>query len=529
MTRKHAIIYSLAALGILAIPLQAVIDPSLDNIACACLALASSLFTLMYLNFTDALQTQPLSTFSIFGFCVTTQLGALLLQTVAWTSLSASLYNGVYTFATLALYQTIAIGVHAVYRYFYRPRPDSMHLVRGFLSWLGVYLTPSCGALWLIGLVGLASYSVYVSEPIYESTVGKFGQAFNFLAWAPFLIPFYLHDTGNDYCKWQLQRWLLVLYEVSLVALGLALNTRGVMFFGVATVGLLYLLSAMRSDVPVDSRSILRVAGLVCVALILVRPVSNLTTAMVIARGLGLNAPVAVKIERTFEVWRNPALIEAYRAHQAELQLRSAYDEHYVENPILARFVMTKFHDNALHFANGIRTEDGHRRLQDVSIELFWAILPQPVLDLLDINVDKAELDFSVGDLLPYLSKGSKLGTHRVGSMFAQGIALFGPLFPFVFAALCLCFFALMNLLTIRRENALAAVSALGMLQIWIYFYSGISYEGLNKAFLFIVRNFEQTIIIYCVVFGMVRLFLRLKTASFAIPPAPERHSGSRV
>jgi hypothetical protein len=528
MTSRRVIIFGLAALALLAVPIQAVIDPSIENIACACIVLASSLVMLMYIGCTDALATQPLSTFALFGFCVTTQLGALLIQSVEWTSLRGSLFDGMYTFGTLAFYQSIAIIVHATFRFFSRPRSRSVHLVRGLLTWAGIYLTPSCNELWLIGFVGLASYVVYISEALLGSPLGKIGLAVNYLAWAPFLIPFYLLEVGNHYCNWRLNRSLLLGYAATLVGLGLALNTRGVMFFGVATVGLLYLLAGMRSDRPLSGRAFFRIGGLVAIVVVLATPTSNLITAMAIARGLG-RAPVVTKVERTFQVWQRPELIAAYRVDQAAAQRRRAYDEHYIENPILARFVMTKFHDNSLHFAAGIRTDDANKRLRNVSVQLLWAILPQPILDMLGVDVNKDDFNFSMGDYLPYLSHGTPLGGHSVGSMLGHGLALFGPLFPFIFAALCLGFFAVMNLLTIQHPDGTATVSALGMLQIWSYFAYGISYGGLQEAFEFLIRNFEQGILIYALVFGAARLILRPRIQRSLVTGPPRLDSGSQV
>jgi hypothetical protein len=508
MSVKRAIIAATLALAVLASLLQVVIDSSPENAVSVCLVLASSISMLLYISYSDAMSSQPLSTFVIFGFCVTSQLGALLVQTVAWTALKSSLYDPVYTFGTLAFYQAIAMGVHASYRFFSASKPNKIQFFRGVLEWAGLYRTPRCNELWLIGCVGLASYVVYVKESILLSPLGKFGMAFNFLAWAPFLIPFFVREAGETYCHWRLNRLVLIGYAVILVGLGLALNTRGVMFFGVATIGLLYLLTAMRSDSVVTPRSIVRITALAAMIFVVAGPVSDLVTAMAIARGLG-KVPVTVKIEKTYRVWRRPDLIAAYRAYQARALIHKAYDDHYIENPILARFVLTKYYDNALHFASRISTDDARSSLQDVSVKYFWAVLPAPVLGFLGVNVTKTDLDYSMGDYLPYLTGGGPLGGHRVGSMLGQGIVLFGPLFPFVFAAICLGLFGLMDLLTMRHVSGMAAISVLGMLQIFSYFISGLVYEGLHVVFYFFVRNFEQTVLVYVVVFAFARRILR--------------------
>lgn len=520
MTARRLIIYGLAVLASLALPLQAIIDPSIENIACACLVLASSLMVLIYIGCTDALKTQPLSTFSIFGFCVTTQLSALLFQTASWKPVSASLYDGMYTFGTLAFYQAIAIGVHAAYCFFKRPRPEGVHLVRGVLAWAGLYLTPSCRVLWLFGAIGLASYAVYVNEGLLASPLGKVGLAINFLSWAPFLIPSYRLEFGDSYCNWGRTRLWLVAYTAILVGLGVALNARVVMFFGVITVGLLYLLAGMRDDNPLPGRSVLRMGAIAAVAIVLAAPMSNLTTSMAIARRFG-PAPILTKIERIIDVWQRPELIRAYRAEQVDAQRAKSYDEYYVANPIAARFVLTKYVDNSLHFGSLIVSEDAKSRLWNVSVKFLWAALPGPVLKTFGVPVDKDELNFSMGDYLSYLSHGDELGGHRMGVMFGQGNALLGPLLPFLFAVICLVMYGLMDLLTIKHATGLSTISALGMLQIWRFFNGGLMYEGLHSVFDFVIRNFWQIALIYVLVQSFARIVLPRNNWIGQTPSAP--------
>ena len=102
--------------------------------------------------------------------------------------------------------------------------------------------------------------------------------------------------------------------------------------------------------------------------------------------------------------------------------------------------------------------------------------------------------------------------------MFAQGIALFGPLFPFIYAAICLALFALMDLLTIRPAVGAASISALGMLEIWTYFMGGVTYESLHKVLHLFVRSFEQTVLIYALLFAVARLVQRQTKSKAGVP-----------
>jgi hypothetical protein len=482
--------------------------------------LASSLTVLLYVAGTKALETQPLSTFAIFGFCVTSQLGALLVQTATWTALRSSLYDPIYTFGTLALYQGIALLAHIAYRFFSLERPTRVGILRGLLDWAGVYRVPTSGTLWFMGCIGLVSF--FFSRNL--GVIGKVALAFNFLTWGPFLIPFYLSQVGDAYCNARRNKMLLGVFAMAMVVLGVGLNARGIMFAGVVTVALLYLLAGMRSQAPLRRRSIIRLCALAAVLAAVSVPLSDLATSMVIAREWRGKVSAAEMIRTTLHVWRTPKLIATYRAGAEAASRYKSYDEHYIDNALLARFVGTKYVDNSLHFARGISTDDSKARLRDVSLRFMWAALPTPVLHRLGINVDKDQLGFSMGDYLAYLSRGLPLGAHKVGSMLAQGIALFGPLFPFIFAAICLVLFGVMDLLTLRPLAGAASLSALGMLQIWSFFNAGLVYEGLHTAFTFLVRSIELTVLIYVFVSRLAGLLFRFKEAMIGMPAAPTWH-----
>jgi hypothetical protein len=440
-------------------------------------------------------------------------LGALLVQTLAWTSVSKSLYAPLYTFGTLALYQGIALLAHATYCSFSASTPGDPGFFRGLLGWAGLYRIPSCGTLWFMGCLGLVSF--FFSRQ--EGSLAKVVMAFNFLAWTPFLIPFYRREVGESYCNARRNRWLLGGYILVVAMLGMALNARGIMFVGVLTVALLYLLAGMRSNRVVTTRSLLRIGALAAVLLALSGPLSDLTTSMAIARQWRGKVSAVQMIQTTYSIVRRPALIAAAKAEGAARARYAAYDEHYIENSVLARFVTTKYHDNMLHFAGLIASPESRAFLVDITVKQLWSAVPGPVLDFIGVGDVKEVLNASMGDYLSYLGRGTRLGAHVVGSIFAHGIALFGPLFPFVYAAICLVLFALMDLLTIRSATGAATVSSLGMLQIWNYFSGGLSYDSLSGPFDFIIRNFWQTAMIYALVFGLARSLAGAKRSALAV------------
>jgi hypothetical protein len=517
MTIKYAILNTLMGLTMLAFPLQCIIDSSSVNIASACIVFFSSMTLLAYIKWAGAADDQPVSTVALLGFCITTQLGALLVQTAYWTPLQFSLYDPLYTFGTLAFYLAIALAMHVVYRFFSKPDPTRIGIFRGFLAWTGIYAVPPIWALWFMGIFGLLTFPVSAREGL----PARIAAGFNFLTWAPFLIPLYLREIGPAYCNARRNNIALVVYGVLVLLLGVALNVRVVMFIGVATVGLLYLLVGMRSNMPLTRTAVVRVAWLGVILAILSVPLSDLATSMAIARGArGKISPVEM-VKKTISVWRRPALIAEYRRETSAVARFAAYDEHYIANPLLARFVETKFHDNAMHFASALTTDSAKAHLTQVTIADTWAVLPTPLLKILGVGVDKDDLNYSMGDYLAYLSRGVRLGGRKTGSMFAQGIAVMGPLFPILYAFLCLFLYKLMELLTIRNKSGGANLSALAMMNLWTFFYRGITAEALSNVFVFLLRGFAQSILIYVIIFGIARLFFGGKRSHQASLVAP--------
>jgi len=116
--------------------------------------------------------------------------------------------------------------------------------------------------------------------------------------------------------------------------LGLAINARAVIFAGIATVGLLYFLRAMRSDALVTGRALRRIGALALILLAISGPVSDLTH-----RGhRQASARKGLPGHHDPHNASNLAATRGDRSLQGQLENRGAfgaYDEHYIANPML--------------------------------------------------------------------------------------------------------------------------------------------------------------------------------------------------
>jgi hypothetical protein len=448
--------------------------------------------------------------FVIFGFCLTTQLGALLVQTAYWTPLRFSLYDSIYTFGTLAFYQAIALGVHVIYSYF-SARPGSKDSwARGILRKGGVYHIPSAAALWVMAAIGVSGY--FLASRI--GVISKIGQGVAFLLWAPFLIPFL--RQGDDAVSAIPPRLFgfLASYSLLIGLFAIATNGRGMIFKGALTVFLLYLLQGLRSTSRVKAPAVLKLGVAALVAALTLQPFGGLVAAMGAARASRGKIPPMEMVAKTYDFLRHPELIRG--APDADPDARSylrAYDEIYIKSSLFGRFVETKFHDNALHFGRSIVTEDSLQRLRKVTTDTSLADMPLPLLRLLDINVDKTTLRFSMGDYLFYLNHGGGLGGFKTGSMFGQGVALFGALLPLVYAVVCFAMFHWMRLFTDVGKTGAVSLSAVAMMNIWTLFQYGITAESLADFLASVVREYPQWIFMYVIALLSARLLLGARYA----------------
>jgi hypothetical protein len=463
--------------------------------------LASSLAILLYILWTDAIQTHPLSTFAIFGFCVTSQFGALLAQSASGTSLTQNLRQPLETFGWLALFQAVALLAHTLYRTFSRPQEAGRaSFLKSLLERGGLYQTPSVGTLWAMGLMGICG-QLLSSAP---GTLGKVGQSFSFVAWAPFLIPMFAAQVGPAYCSKKRNYPLLAVYIAGIAFLGLAANARGMMLSGLMTIAMVSLLRAMRSTQPVRAVQLARFAlvGLVVAAMAI--PLSDLMVAMSIARKSRGNISAMKMVEDTFYYVTQPDKLKSRRESDRQAGSLSSYDETYFDNPLLGRLMETKFHDNAMYFASKLAERD-KEKLWDITGDFLWATLPDPALKAIRIKVEKDNMRFSMGDYLSYLSGAGDLGGYKTGSGFGQGLALFGSYFVLLYFCLCPILFWAVDVLAYRSVQGGVLVSALGMLGIWRMFQYGITGESLQYLFMAVVRGLPQNILMYLLMLYLAR------------------------
>jgi len=489
MTYSKLINNAFILLTILAFLAQLFIDFSTVNIATSSIILCSTLSTMFYIRWSSAIETHPLSTIAIFGFCISSLGSALWIQSFSWLAVSYNLRQPLVTFSMLAIYLGIAIIAHMLYRIMNKKSVDKKPglLIRALDS-LEIYAQPSPSVLWGLGLIGLFALLLHMVSPV--------ANGLTFLAWAPVLIFVNKDRYEKDYFIAKIHYLAFSLHLTIITLFAMFFNTRRMLLEGIATLLLIYFIKAMRSEKIFNPAFFYRIATTLLILTTLSYPLTDLATAMVIARAERGKVSPIVSVQNTIENFTDKAKLARYRALAKLKGASSSYEENYINNPLFARLCVSKFHDNAIYFGGRVSDKD-RVYLQEKTIGFFWKVLPQPFLDTLKIDIDKLDYEYSMGDLLAQMAVGIPLGAWRTGSVFGHGLAIFGHSFLLVYFALCFILFTAIDIFSKRDANGNAVISTIGWLSIWQTFLFGITADSIGYLVNGMLRNPIQLIILY--------------------------------
>jgi hypothetical protein len=485
---------------------QLLIEPATDNVVCSLLILGSSSLTIQYLRISHAFERVPLSAFALLGLCMTTQWGALVLQSACATPVTRYLRDPVRTFELLGLYQVVAVMAHAMFSHLRATLSLRRLIAERVLEPLGVFHIPRPGELWVMGVLGTAA-SYFTHTGFDSSTSDRVLASANFFFVAPFLIPLLHRRYGAAYCDLRVQGAVLVCYALVAFGLGIATNVRALTFGGVMATGVIYSLFALRDPRPVRTATMWKIGAAAVAGILALGFIGDLATAMLIGRAYrDRNHSQWDVIEETIDALRHPDKIQAYRERQDESAANSLYDEKYFDNLMLARLVETKFHDNMFFFSKDLRPEEWLALYHETTDRL-WATLPTPVLKWLKIPVDKAKIHYSMGDFWVDLRYGKGVGGFATGSMLADGHVLFEPWFPVVYLGLCIFLFLSWESLSRPRASGEAQISIVALLMSVQIFQYGITAQSID-AVLTPLRALPQNIVVYLLVYWGTRTAL---------------------
>ncbi|MGB5235694.1 MAG: hypothetical protein WBN85_11050 [Candidatus Macondimonas sp.] len=488
---------------------QLLIDASARNLACVFIAVITSAITFHFVIRGSVFRAMPLPALVVLGFNVSTRSGALIAQTASLRSLVFNLQVPEITFALCALFQVSLLVALFTFLSSSTLRAASRTVTRRVWSRMSIMQAPTAGQLWIMGFIGSAamawiSSKGYSGELRYGDVVSKFIDGIIYLAFAPFLLPILekAFPSAHPSTRGKISSWPLIGYLALLFLIAMIRNSRGAFAMGVANLGMGALVLILIGQLHVTLKLRRRLAIGAVITLIAAPVLSDLATAMVVVRGQRTEVSSTELVQLTLSAFNDKQALEDYRQAVALLTGSGEYEENYLANPFIARFVQTKFFDNSLSYED-VRTGRHASHLWDVTLDKIMAYLPTPALTFLGIDINKEDLQFSMGDALYNSHSGTGLGGYRTGSPIGHGIGLMGS-FIFIVAIplFLLAFMALQSLTT--SVGSLVLISPVILLKL-MSVYGLAAGDSLLDPIGLMLRGLPQNILIYWMAFHGTR------------------------
>lgn len=457
------------------------------------------------------------SSFVLFGFATTHILFPLVFTTMEGKPVTYNLEYPEQVFLHSLAALVVLFFSFAIYRILAeRTYQKSFSIMEA----AGFFTPPSDLQLWIMGSIGAASmYYVFFAAPdvgrsVTGSPIDKLIQSLMPLTYAPYLMlcgPLYGRRATN------VTRHLvpLAIFTAALFALSLGRSSTGAFMFGFTSVAFAYLVGAIvgifRPKFFTFKNAILAVLGI----WLLVGPLADLRTAMVIVRGEKTEIPAEILLLRTLEAYNDKEAIRQRRADDAGAGILDPdWDERYLDNVFTARFANVKFNDLSLGRAAVLDEYDP--AMLDFAYSYFIGSLPDPVIKFFNFDVDKEfAYSISVGDFI-YLNTGGQ-GTpegFRVGHWAGIGMATYGYWYLAILGVGMIPVFYLFDKFQGRKRpsqelgkngEAKSRYSFCGLLALTTTFQF-LQFESVTMIGVFLIRGWLQIVFLYMIVYHLSRI-----------------------
>jgi hypothetical protein len=424
------------------------------------------------------------------------------------------------TVPVLVFAHRLIFTICLVFAHYLSCSPSSLYVreaVSNVSKKLSSKITLPAKSLWALGLLGLAALVLkFLHMP---SIVNKLLDGFVYLMMAPFLM---LLPPYNSKALIKKQRIWLILFYMLQVSFAFAFNSRMGMVLPVGIVAASWLFSLLTGHIVITQKSIQTGVIRGIVGLFLLGQFADLSTAILIARAQRDTRTGFEQAKATIDIYMDKKAIEDYHTQQLEIVgsalASQQWQENYVRNPFLARFIQIKFDDNCLYRLNYLKRSD-FDELRTVAFERVMISLPQPILNIFSLKIDKTQINsFSIGDEIDNLYCGSP-PAFKTGSIPSHAFALFSWWYPLILVIIYYLvfsiyhgFFSPFKLKTTYGQNA----PTLSLL-LTFTIYLDISLDGVDALLETLTRGIIQRVLLYAIAVWIIKK-IKFPTNMFAKP-----------
>jgi hypothetical protein len=399
--------------------------------------------------------------------------------------------------------------------FYYASQKRSNNKLQLFLAKQHFYqITPP--VLWMMGAIGvIVRLATFANTAETGDVGGKFLVGLTYFQLAPLILfcPDLLRIKGA------VNRKFVVAFLILVTILNIASNSREAIvapLFLLVLLSLLWLIKARKKLTDFISPTkfvLLAVGGYLILGLF-----SNLSLAMLATRTTRGDISKSELFQETLNVLEDKAKLQEMENISKGLKIElsgnetyayGGWTEEYLDNFIMNRYANMRVTDITLYYASILGYSNSH--MLESMFDQILALLPDPLLKVLKINIDKDQLVYSRGDQLYNLATHSPsvLGGFRVTSHVADGLATFGYwYFPIQFILWLAVFYLLNSFVFFINRQVLYAPFAL--INLFVFLGRFRNAGGCFGDIGYILRGFWQSIFTYLLVFYICFYVLKL-------------------
>lgn len=467
----------------------------------------------------ETLNNYPISSFIVIGFSVTQLYFPLVFTLVEGRPITFNLKLSDEVFLHSILILIVLTISHQIYRSISK---TPINYLRYFLKKTLFFKPPSDSQLWLMGIIGLLStFYVYIyaksALELTGSTVDKLLESLIGFTYAPYFIGLRrLYDENNKKNNNFIIK--LAAYTILVFLVSIARNSRGAFMFGFTSLGYSYGLGLLLNVFKPSFINRKNVTIFIALLWLFTGPVADLGAAMVIVRNQRHEVSSYELLSLTLKAYENKSAINNYKLNNRSVG-DSDWDEYYLDNIFLSRFCNIKFNDASLIEASKLGKID--TGFQDFSINRALAILPDPVIKMLGLDINKKLINYSFGDYLYAKSHAMSndsnvIGVNRTGHVAGTGMAAFSWWYLAILAVAILPIFLLFDAFYIKvrfpNKHTIQPRISLCLLLAINSVFSFLPAESVMVIPMFLMRGWFQMLFLYYIMFYFTSMLGNLFT-----------------
>lgn len=432
----------------IAVLLQLTIFFSTDNLVASALLLCGLFVGLNYSLNRQLLSEYPLSTLAVLGYTISYFVIPPLGQLIGFQSILHNLSHHILVWVYGLAGMLAIVIAHYAYRVF-SPFPVARSsLSRYFYRPLRFFEMPNPMQFWLMGFMGIAAtiINVKIAHGGSTTTLSSIMRVFRPLVYTPYFIAFPSLIDPRYKGRRRPFRVDLIVYSLLLIAVAAMTNSRAFMFTGFASMGVVYLYRVMTGTIS-PPRMTLRTATILGIcAWIVSGPFTNIAASMIVARRLRTSVSPRELAVTTWSIYRSG--LAARSVENLQHHTFTHYDETYFGNIFLDRLANVRYTDISIEAKRGVESLGETSYFKKVQLDRVIAILPEPVIKAMHIEINKKYLlSGSSEDFLYELATGRSVGGFKTGFPLVILSATFGLMWPILFTVIAVLAFITMDAL----------------------------------------------------------------------------------